>query len=131
MNHSEGTERKNGVEKIYHSPIKPMFDKFANHKDVTLLYGEPITHEKQTIVPVAKMNYAFGGGGGGGTSVEKDEQKALGHGEGGAGHISVKPLGVYEMTATRVRFKPVIDVKFILTLCSVLTLGMTLLLRKK
>lgn len=113
------------------SPIKTIFDKFANHKDVTLIYGEPISYENQCIVPVVKMSYSFGTGSGGETSVEDGEQKTQNQGEGGGGHFTVKPLGVYEMNSSGVRFKPAIDVKFIVKIFTVLTLGMTFLLRKK
>src|SRR5699024_11777816 len=91
--------------------------------------GEPISYEKQCIVPVAKLNYSFGGGGGGGNTLNTGEEEgSFGQGEGGGGIISVKPLGVYKMSADRLQFKPVIDVKFLVTLLSVLTFVMTLLL---
>lgn len=130
MDHLEDMEKEKKT--ANRSPIKTMFDKFANHKDVTLIYGEPISHEKQCIVPVAKMNYSFGAGGGKGTNTNKGETSLeQGEGEGGGGIITVKPLGVYEMKNDCVRFKPVIDLKFISIIFSVLALGMTLILRKK
>jgi len=114
------------------SPIQTMFDKFANHKDVTLIYGEPILHEKQCIVPVAKMKYSFGAGGGKGTNTNKEKATLeKGEGEGGGGMMSVKPLGVYEMSPSQVRFKPAIDINFLSLMFTVLTLGSILLLRKK
>lgn len=125
MNHSEDTVQDK-EEKQYYSSIKPMFDKFAKHRDVKLVYGEPITNGKQSIVPVAKMKYSFGAGGGINTEGEDANR-----GEGGGGHITVNPLGVYEITEDRARFKPVIDVKLIATVCMTLTFGLTLLLRKK
>ena len=128
MTHSGNQEER----QAYQSPVRPVFDKFSKHKDVTLIYGEPISYEKQCIVPVAKLNYSFGGGGGGGNTLNTEEEEAsFGEGEGGGGIISVRPLGVYKMTADRLQFKLVIDVKFLVTIFSVLTLGMTLLLRKK
>lgn len=130
MNHFEDNNKQETPEN--RSPIKTMFDKFANHKDVTLIYGEPILHEKQCIVPVAKMKYSFGAGGGKGTNTNKGKTTLeQGEGEGGGGMISVKPIGVYEMTTSHVRFKPVIDISFIGTIITVLTLGFILLLRKK
>lgn len=115
---------------IYKSPIRTMFDKFTKHKDVTFIYGEPISQGKQSIIPVAKMNYYFGGGGGKGTNAESDET-SHGQGEGGGGIVSVKPLGVYKMTDNKVRFKPIIDVNFMLIIFSVLTLGLAFFMRKK
>jgi len=46
-------------------------------------------------VPVAKMRYGFGGGGDGNGA------------DGGGGGFMVRPVGVYEITPDRVRFKPV------------------------
>jgi len=111
------------------SPIKTIFDKFAKQKDVELIYGEPITHGEQCILPVAEVSYSFGVGSG----KETNEEDVLEHGEGGGGHISVKPLGVYKMNkaGSRVRFIPTFDVKFFLKIFTVLTLGTTFLLRKK
>ncbi len=128
MRDTEGTPQNEEEKNVYQSPVRPIFDKFARHKDVTLIYGEPVSYENRCIIPVAKMSYSFGAGGGGGANTEKNES---GQGEGSGGYISVKPLGVYEMGADRVRFKPVIDVKFILTAVSVLTAVVTLRLWKK
>lgn len=128
MSHLENEQEKKTDNR---SPIKTIFDKFANNKDVTLIYGEPITYEKQCIVPVAKMNYSFGAGSGGETNIEEDGDKTEDQGEGGGGHITVKPIGVYQMTASGVQFKPVSDMKPTLTIFTFLILGMTFLLRKK
>jgi len=131
MKHSEEKVREKGKKSIYRSPVRSIFDKFGQNKDVTLVYGEPIKHEKQCIIPVAKVNYYFGGGGGGGETNAAEDKTSIGQGEGGGGYFSIRPLGVYKMTADRVRFKPAVDLKFILTIFSVLTLGISFLLRKK
>lgn len=111
----------------YTSPVKPLFEKFSKQKDVTFIYGEPIVFKNQCIVPVAKANYSFGGGGGSGVNNGEGE----GQGEGSGGIISVKPLGVYNISADRVRFKPILDLKLIIAALSGLTLGLAVLLRKK
>lgn len=129
MNHTEVTEQEKREGSSYRSPVREIFDKLASDKDVKLVYGEPISYENQCIVPVAKMRYSFGMGGGSGTNA--DDESSQGQGEGGGGLFSVKPLGVYKMTADRVQFKPAIDLKFIVAVVSALTFGVTLLLRKK
>lgn len=129
MSHEGAMQQEKKVDK--HLPLTTIFDKFANNKDVTFVYGKPVSYENRAIIPVAKMSYSFGAGSGGETDVNEGEETTLNQGEGGGGHFSVQPLGVYEMTASRVRFKPIIDVKFIAILFTILTLGMTLLLRKK
>lgn len=130
MNRTDDTEDKKQTSFSFPSPIKSLFDKFAKHRDVDLVYGDPIAHGDQRIVPVAKMRYSFGGGSGGNTNTE-NEEPAYGYGDGGGGYMSVKPLGVYQLKANRVHFKPVIDLKFIFPMFTVLSLGLAFLFRRK
>ena len=112
---------------IYHSPIRSIFNKFAGEKDVSLVYGEPIELGNKKVLPVAKLNYYIGGGGG---YSGESTSESVAQGEGGGGYISVKPLGVYEITSESVKFKPVKDLKFILSVLTVLTLGLAFLMKK-
>ena len=121
------TQNVKEVKPLYRSPIGSIFDKFAGQKEVSLVYGEPIELENKRVLPVAKLNYYVGGGGG--YSGESDKSP-VSQGEGGGGYISVKPLGVYEITSDRVAFKPVIDLKFIVTVLTILTLGLGWLMKK-
>ncbi|MDV6379272.1 hypothetical protein ORD22_13715 [Sporosarcina sp. GW1-11] len=91
---------ENAVKKEYiETPAKTIFKKFANQKDVSLIYGDPIELGLQKVVPVAKVKYAVGGGGDGSG------------GEGGSGSFSIKPVGVYVITPDEVKFKSTLDVK--------------------
>ena len=112
---------------MYQSPIGRLFEKFSRHKDVSLVYGEPIELEHKRVLPVAKVHYIVGGGGG---YSEETGDSPVAQGEGGGGRISVKPLGVYEIDAHEVTFKPIIDVKFVLTLVSIFTLCLVWILKK-
>ncbi|MFA9559822.1 GerW family sporulation protein [Evansella sp. AB-rgal1] len=109
----------------YEMPVKPLFDKFAKNKDVSLVFGEPIVLENKRVLPVAKVRYSFGGGSG---FTEGTETSPSGHGGGGGGHVSVTPVGVYDITPKSTKFKPVVDAK--LGVLSVLSLGVFLLLWK-
>lgn len=111
----------------YLSPIARIFEKFSGQQDVSLIYGEPIDFENKKVLPVAKINYIVGGGGG---YSGEPGNSSVNQGEGGGGHISVRPLGVYEIDAKKVRFRPIIDYKFTLTLVAVFTLGLVWLLKK-
>jgi uncharacterized spore protein YtfJ len=111
---------------VYRSPIGMIFDKFAKYKDVSLVYGESIELENKKVLPVAKVDYYVGGGGG---YSGESENSPVAQGEGGGGYISVKPLGVYEITSDKVRFKPAIELKFILTIITVLTFGLAILIK--
>ena len=114
----------------YKSPIRVIFEKFSRHKDVSLIYGEPIELNNKRVLPVAKVSYAVGGGGG--YSGESEESSAgQGEGGGGGGDIVIKPVGVYEITPEKVTFKPVIEFRFVVLLVTVCTLGIIFLLRDK
>lgn len=121
------TTKKSTTKFTYRSPIGTIFDKFAGQKEVSLVYGEPIELENKRVLPVAKLSYYVGGGGG--YSGESDTSP-VSQGEGGGGYISVKPLGVYEITSDQVTFKPVIDLKFIVTVFTILTLGLAWLMKR-
>lgn len=110
----------------YKSPIKVIFEKFSIQKDVSLVYGEPIKLDSKRVLPVAKVSYAVGGGGG--YSGESGNTSA-GQGEGGGGHIVIKPVGVYEITSEKVTFKPVIEFRWFVLLVSVCTFGVIWLLK--
>lgn len=83
---------------------------------VQTIYGEPIVAQGKTIIPVAEVKYGFGGGGGNqrpasgpegnsngdaGSSVEASQASS---GMGGGGGISVKPLGVVEVSSQGTRY---------------------------
>ena len=73
----------------------------ANVKSV---YGEPITAQGKTVIPVAKIMYGYGGGGGtGGVG----DTKARGEGGGGGGGGRAIPVGVIEVSSQQTRFVPI------------------------
>ncbi|MFJ5770555.1 spore germination protein GerW family protein [Psychrobacillus sp. NPDC093180] len=92
-----------------------------------MVYGEPIELEDKRILPVAKVNYYVGGGGG---YSDASENTAAAQGEGGGGYFAIKPVGVFEITSEKVKFRPVINSYFILTIISVVTLGLGFLLKR-
>jgi uncharacterized spore protein YtfJ len=74
----------------------------ANVKSV---YGEPITAQGKTVIPVAKIAYGYGAGGGtGGVG----DTKARGEGGGGGGGARAIPVGVIEISSDQqTRFVPI------------------------
>lgn len=92
---AESAERKVVIE----TPVKTLFSKFAKNRDVTLVFGDPIEVGLTKVVPVAKLKYGFGGGGDNAGN------------NGGGGGFTVNPVGVYEITPERVRFKSTRDRK--------------------
>lgn len=104
------------------STVRTIFNNLTEKNASELVYGEPIQTEDQTVVTVSKVSHSFGLGGGG----KGDEQ-----GEGGGGHFTIKPVGVYQIVGENVKFKPIISFKF--TLSALLAFGafLVLLNRKK
>lgn len=47
MNQSKETSQNKDKKDNYVSPVRPIFEKFSKDKDVTLIYGEPISFENQ------------------------------------------------------------------------------------
>ena len=107
--------------------VKPIFEKFSQSRDVKLVFGEPVEVENKKVVPVAKVNYFFGGGGG---VTDGTDKTPAAEGGGGGGHISVSPLGVYEITPIRTTYKPTYDLKFVMVMMAIMTLGLALFFRK-
>lgn len=75
---------------------------------VKAAFGEPITTQGKTIVPVARVGYGFGGGVG--TVRAAQGQVPAEHGAGGGGGgVGVVPVGVVEVTPDHTRFIPFSD----------------------
>jgi len=70
-------------------------DKLSKSANIKTVFGDPISAEGKTIIPVAKIGYGFGGG----AEKEKNEEEA-----GGGGGIGAKPMGVVEITPEKTRF---------------------------
>ena len=84
------------------------------------MYGEPITADGKTIIPVAQV--AFGYGGGFGQKARRHQQQADTEagpppderGAGGGGGMYARPRGVYEVTAQGTRFIPANNIRQLL-----------------
>jgi uncharacterized spore protein YtfJ len=48
--------------------LQSISERLQNSASVEAVYGDPVTAEGKTIIPVAKIRYGFGGGGGSGES---------------------------------------------------------------
>jgi uncharacterized spore protein YtfJ len=83
--------------------LENLGERLHSSATVRQIFGEPITAEGKTIVPIARIGYGFGGGGGTGGTGEGGRQE----GGGGGGGVGVVPVGVVEITADGVRFVPI------------------------
>jgi uncharacterized spore protein YtfJ len=84
------------------------------------VYGDPVSANGVTVIPVAKVSFGFGAGGGGGSGTGPAThgngemplaEGAIGSGEGGGGGGggggAVQPLGFIEITGEGARWVPV------------------------
>ena len=83
--------------------LNSIIERISNTATVKSVFGEPITAQGRTIIPVARIICGFGGGMGQAHHVERGE------GEGGGGGLIAIPLGVYEVKDTETRFFPLHD----------------------
>jgi len=93
--------------------IQGLLDALADVRqkaNVNACFGEPVTADGRTVVPVACVAYGFAAGAGHDTMAEADaEQRAEDSGAGGGGGVMARPLAVVEVTAAGTRVEPIID----------------------
>src|SRR5690242_5340286 len=88
--------------------LQSLKDSILSHATVKAIYGEPITAQGRTVVPVAKIMYGYGAGSGTGGL---GDTSARGEGGGGGGGVRAIPVGVIDISDQRTRFVPISDRK--------------------
>ena len=86
--------------------LQSLKESILGQASVKAIYGEPISAHEKTIIPVAKIAYAFGAGAGTGGM---GDTKARGEGGGGGGGVRAVPVGVIEVSSQQTRFIPITD----------------------
>ncbi len=76
-----------------------MFEPLTRSASVRSVYGEAISANGKTIIPVARLAYGFGSGWG-----RKHHDQDSPEGEGGGGGVYAVPIGVVEVTDAETRF---------------------------
>lgn len=94
--------------------LQNLADHLTGAASVHKVYGDPIVAGEKTIIPVAQVKAGFGGGYGEGHSAKANPTDG-GQGEGGGvgGGLSIKPLGVFEVTPTETRYLPLNKSRYI------------------
>ncbi|MCU1296940.1 MAG: hypothetical protein JWO91_1218 [Acidobacteriaceae bacterium] len=88
--------------------LQSLKESILSQASVKAIYGEPISANGKTIIPVAKIAYGYGAGAGtGGVG----SSSARGEGGGGGGGVRAVPVGVIEVSSERTRFVPISDRK--------------------
>lgn len=86
--------------------LQSLKESVIGQASVKTIYGDPISANDKTIIPVAKIMYGFGGGAGTGGVGEKNTR---GEGGGGGGAVRAVPVGVIEVSKQQTRFVPITD----------------------
>ena len=93
--------------------VRSLVQSVQDSLTVRTVYGEPITAGNITILPVARVTFAFGGGGAGGSGtlpageeIDTARRGSGGVGGGGGGGF-VQPIGYIEITENASRWVPV------------------------
>lgn len=79
------------------------FQELRRKADVNAVFGQPVTQEGHTVIPVAEVAYTFE------MDIAESDADELGTSGGGSGGVSVQPLGVVEVTPTETRVRAIID----------------------
>ncbi len=79
--------------------LESMFEPLTRSASVRSVYGEAISANGKTIIPVARLAYGFGSGWG-----RKHHDQDSPEGEGGGGGVYAVPIGVVEVTDAETRF---------------------------
>ena len=82
--------------------LQEVLGSLVNQAGVKTVYGEPITADGRTIVPVAKVRCGFGGGSG------KNGRGKEGEGGGGGGFVA-RPIGFVQVDEQGARFVQIVD----------------------
>jgi uncharacterized spore protein YtfJ len=82
---------------IFKTIVEPLQSSAA----VKSVFGDPVSAQGKTVIPVARIAWGFGGGSG-----KRDREGKPDEGEGGGGGVLATPLGVFEVTDGETRFIP-------------------------
>jgi uncharacterized spore protein YtfJ len=86
--------------------LQSLKESVLGQASVKAIYGEPISAQGKTVIPVARIMYAYGAGAGAGGV---GDTSARGEGGGGGGGGRAIPVGVIEINDQQTRFVPITD----------------------
>ena len=91
-------------------------EKFLEVASVEAVYGEPVQHADQIVIPCAEIVCGLGFGIGTGFGMNEAQReddntaKNTGGGGGGGGHVLSRPVAVIVASPEGVRVEPVVDI---------------------
>jgi uncharacterized spore protein YtfJ len=108
---SEGTEaalrEAESVTVGFARVVEQLAKHVGAHSHASSVFGEPVTREGVTVIPVARVFGAFGAGAGSGSGTNQatgEDHQGVGGGVGGGGGYVVTPVGMIEIRPEGARF---------------------------
>lgn len=89
--------------------LQDTFDNFLAAADVEAVYGAPVEHGDNLVLPAAEVVSAMGFGVGSGSGGDDEGNGGSGTGGGGGGRVFSRPVAVVISSPEGVRVEPVID----------------------
>jgi len=84
--------------------LQSLKESILSQASVKAIYGEPISANGKTVIPVARIMFGYGAGAGTGCV---GNTSARGEGGGGGGGVRTTPVGVIEISDQQTRFVPI------------------------
>lgn len=84
--------------------LRRIADRIGARAGATAVYGQPVSVDGVTVIPVARSRWGFGGGAG-----EGGDDEDSGSGAGGGGGAAASPVGYIEISDGVARFVPISD----------------------
>lgn len=91
----------------FHSLVHELISQICSSSNVRSAFGEPLTRDEVTIIPVANVYAGFGAGLGLGSKRQPQAEAGKGGGMGLGGGYITQPLGVWEISKRGVQFRRV------------------------
>lgn len=85
---------------VQNSLLDGLAQRLGGTANAATIFGAPVERGDVTVIPVAKVAYAFGGGSG----IRSGEE-----GSGGGGGVRVTPVGYIEIRPEAVLYRPIRD----------------------
>ncbi|HET8938782.1 MAG TPA: spore germination protein GerW family protein [Polyangiales bacterium] len=89
----------------FNNTIQEIVSQVCKSSNVRNVFGEPVTRDDVTIIPVASIVVGFGAGAGAGSGSRPSDDAEKGGGMGLGGGFIMQPSGVWEITKSGARFR--------------------------
>jgi uncharacterized spore protein YtfJ len=89
----------------FNNTVQEFVSQVCKSSNVRNVFGEPVTRDDVTIIPVASIVVGFGAGAGAGSGRKPHDDAERGGGMGLGGGLIMQPLGVWEITKSGARFR--------------------------